>query len=75
MSPNAIEVQYEKPVEKLWRRLRQAVLRLHRWVSDWPGLRQRVRDFLDQFQLGSADLLHYVGLLGDGRLAKVIRDA
>lgn len=63
------------PIEKLWRWLRQAVLRLHRWVGDWPGLRQRVRDFLDQFRHGRGDLLRYVGLLGDGGLAKVIRNA
>jgi transposase len=63
------------PIEKLWRWVRQAVLRLHRWVSDWPGLRQRVRDFLDQFQHGADALLRYVGLIGDGQLAKVIRNA
>jgi transposase len=63
------------PIEKLWRWVRQAVLRLHRSVSDWPGLRQRVRDFLDQFQHGADALLQYVGLIGEGQLAKVIRNA
>jgi transposase len=63
------------PIEKLWRWLRQAVLTLHRLVGDWPGLRQRVRDFLDQFQHGSDQLLRYVGLRGDGRLATVISKA
>jgi len=63
------------PIEKLWRWLRQDVLRLHRWVSDWPALRQKVRDFLDQFQHGAKELLQYVGLLGDGQLARVIRNA
>jgi transposase len=63
------------PIEKLWRWLRQDVLKLHRLVSDWPRLRQRVRDFLDQFQHGSEALLRYVGLLGDGRLAQVIAKA
>lgn len=63
------------PIEKLWRWLRQDVLKLHRCVSDWPQLRQRVRDFLDQFHHGSKDLLRYVGLLGDGRLATVIKKA
>jgi transposase len=63
------------PIEKLWRWVRQAVLRLHRSVSDWPGLRQRVRDFLDQFQHGAHALLQYVGLSGNGRLAEVIRTA
>jgi transposase len=63
------------PIEKLWRWLRQDVLRLHRWVSDWPAVRQKVRDFLDQFQHGADQLLQYVGLLGDGQLARVIRNA
>jgi len=61
------------PTEKLWRWLRAVVLKLHRLADDWPGLRQQVRDFLDQFATGSQELLHYVGLLGDGRLAKAVR--
>jgi transposase len=63
------------PIEKLWRWVRQDVLKLHRLVSDWPGLRQRVRDFFKQFQHGSDELLRYVGLSGDGRLAAVIAKA
>ena len=63
------------PIEKLWRWLRQAVLRLHRSVSDWPALRQKVRAFLDQFQHAADALLQYVGLTGEGRLAQVIRNA
>ena len=63
------------PIEKLWRWLRQDVLRLHRSVNDWPALRQRVRDFLDQFASGADELLRYVGLLGEGQLARVIRHA
>ena len=57
------------PIEKLWRWLRQDVLRLHRSVSDWSALRQKVRAFLDQFQHGADALLQYVGLTGEGRLA------
>jgi len=63
------------PIEKLWRWLRQDVLKLHRWVTDWERVKQNVRDFLDQFQHGSDSLLRYVGLRGDGRLASVIRNA
>lgn len=63
------------PIEKLWRWVRQDVLKLHRWVTDWEHVRQMVRDFLNQFQHGSQQLLHYVGLLGDGQLASVIRNA
>jgi transposase len=61
------------PIEKLWRWVRQDVLKLHRLADDWVELRHRVRRFLDQFVHGSCDLLRYVGLLGDGLLAKTIR--
>ncbi len=60
------------PIEKLWRWLRQDVLKMHRWVEDWPQVKQRVHDFLDQFAHGSQDLLRYVGLVGKGKLATVI---
>ena len=60
------------PIEKLWRWLRQAVLYLHRLAGDWAGLRQRVRTFLDQFAHGSRAVLHYVGLLGQGKLAQAL---
>ena len=45
------------PMEKLWRWLRQDILKMHRWVEDWPQVKQRVRDFLDQFAHGSTALL------------------
>jgi transposase len=51
------------PIEKLWRWLKQDVLHLHRLADHWSELKLRVADFLDQFQDGSPDLLHYVGLL------------
>lgn len=60
------------PIEKLWRWLRQDVLRLHRLASDWPELRRRVNGFLDQFATGSHALLRYVGLLGNGKLAQAL---
>jgi transposase len=60
------------PIEKLWRWVRQDVLKMHRWVEDWPRVKQRVHHFLDQFAHGSQELLHYVGLLGKGKLATVI---
>ena len=60
------------PIEKLWRWLRQDVLTMHRLAGDWPLLRQRVRDFLAQFAAGSVDLLRYVGLAGQGKLARAI---
>ncbi len=60
------------PIEKLWRWLRQDILKLHRLAGDKKGLRQRVNDFLEQFVRGSSALLRYVGLLGEGQLAQTI---
>lgn len=51
------------PIEKLWRKLRQEVLHLHRHSDDWPGLRQHVADFLNRFDHRSPELLRYVGLI------------
>lgn len=59
------------PIEKLWRWLRQDVLKLHRLAGDWPALCQRARAFLDQVATGSHDVLH-VGLLGEGHLAQAL---
>jgi hypothetical protein len=50
------------PIEKLWRKLRQALIHLHRWAADLPQLRTEIDRFLDQFTAGSRDLLRYVGL-------------
>lgn len=61
------------PIEKLWRWLRQDVLKMHRLAAQWSELRQRVNSFLDQFADGSSDLLRYVGLAGDGKLATAIQ--
>ena len=60
------------PIEKLWRWLRQAVLKMHHLASEWKELRHRVRLFIRQFDHGSPELLRYVGLLGDGCLALAI---
>jgi hypothetical protein len=62
------------PIEKAWRWLRQDVLKQHRLAHDWLALRQRVNAFLDQFADGSQALLHYVGLLGEGKYAETIRN-
>ncbi len=60
------------PIEKLWRWLRQDVLKMHRLADDWVTLRGRVRSFLRQFAYGSQRLLEYVGLRGNGRIAQMI---
>jgi hypothetical protein len=51
------------PIEKLWRRLKQERLHLHRMSDDWQALKQNVANFLDGFKHGSPELLRYVGLL------------
>ena len=61
------------PIEKLWKWLRQTILHRHRLSDRWPELKQRVGGFFDQFRVGSDELLRYVGLLGDGRFAKILR--
>ncbi len=61
------------PIEKLWRWLREDVLKMHRLAGQWEALRARVNAFLDQFAHGSQVLLRYVGLLGDGKLAQALR--
>ena len=51
------------PIEKLWRRLKQEVLHLHRLSDEWKRLQQRVASFLNRFKHGSITLLRSVGLL------------
>lgn len=51
------------PIEKLWRKLQQEEIHLHRLADDLEGLRQRIDRFLTQFAAGSRALLYYVGLL------------
>lgn len=64
------------PIEKLWRFLRQTLLRNHPLAADWDALKQRVADALEQFATGgtphTARLLRYVGLHGNGRLAQAL---
>ena len=50
------------PIEKLWHKLNQDVLHLHRLADDLPILRLRVLDFLAGFDHDSPELLRYVGL-------------
>lgn len=50
------------PIEKLWRKLRQEVLHLHRHSDAWANLIARVEQFLDGFKGGSEQLCRYVGL-------------
>ena len=60
------------PIEKLWRRLKQKVIHLHRSAHEdkLVTLRQQVCEFLEQFAAGSLKLLHYVGILSYEELPK-----
>lgn len=60
------------PIEKVWRWVRQQVLHHHRKSEQWDELKQQVAAFFDQFRHGSRALLKYVGLLGEGRFAKIL---
>ncbi len=59
---------WTNPIEKLWRKLKQEELHLHRFQDDWDGLKQHVAQWLDQFATGSPELLRYVGLSDPARL-------
>lgn len=61
------------PIEKLWRWLRQDVLKMHALGGDAEALRERVNGFLDTFASGSDTLLRYVGLQGEGQLAEACK--
>jgi hypothetical protein len=50
------------PIEKLWRKLKQELLHLHRLADHLDELRTLVTTYLDQFAGGSRELLRYVGL-------------
>lgn len=63
--PLPVYAPWLNPIEKLGRKLKQEVLHMHRESDDWPQLKARVRDFLDEPADGSLDLLRYVGLLPD----------
>jgi len=54
--------------------LREQVLTLHRLADDWEALRERVNAFLSQFAEATDELRHYVGLLGEGKLAQALCD-
>lgn len=60
------------PIEKLWRWLKESILKMHPLADDWPALRNRVNSFFNQFSRGSRKLLRYTGLLGHGQLAKAL---
>lgn len=63
LRPLPTYASWTNPIEKLWRKLRQEVLHLHRLADRLDELRKEVTDFLDQYAQGSLNLLRYVGLV------------
>ena len=59
---------WTNPIEKLWRKLRQDELHLHRFGDNWEALKQCVRSYLEELAHGSEELLRYVGLSEPTRL-------
>jgi len=53
---------WTNPIEKLWRKLRQELVHMHALADDLEQFRAHIDLYLDQFALGSAELLRYVGL-------------
>lgn len=53
------------PIERLWRKLKQEVLHLHRWARKPTRLRKEVESFMTQPADTTQALLRYLGLLSD----------
>lgn len=54
---------WTNPIEKLWDKLKDEVLRLHRLSDAWVALRRRVDQFLGALCQANPALLRHVGLL------------
>ncbi len=63
LRPLPTYASWTNPIEKLWRKLRQDRLHLHRLADRVDDLRQEAALFLNQYANGSVDLLRYIGLL------------
>jgi putative transposase len=53
---------WTNPIEKLWRKLKQEILCMHKHSQDWQLLQEQVHTFLKSYDRPAPDLLHYVGL-------------
>jgi hypothetical protein len=49
-------------IEKVWRKLKQERIHLHRKADQWEQLQAAVDAFLDQYAQDSPELLRYIGL-------------
>jgi len=53
---------WTNPTEKVWRKLNQDILCLHRRGDQWESLKDSIAKWFEPLHRGSEDLLHYVGL-------------
>lgn len=53
---------WENPSEKVWQKLRKEHLAFHRFGLQWKDLKESVKQWLQQYEQGSKELLHFVGL-------------
>lgn len=53
---------WTNPIEKLWRKLKEEIMSMHRLSKQWELLKQQVHAFLESFNREAPDLLRYVGL-------------
>lgn len=53
---------WTNPIEKLWRKLKQEVLSLHRKAEAWDQLKASIGTFLDALIVPNPELVRYVGL-------------
>jgi transposase len=56
---------WTNPIEKLWGKLQEELLRMHAYSDRWAALKERVQAILRGYDRPAADLLRYVGLLPD----------
>lgn len=50
------------PIEKLWRKLKEEQIALHRQADNWQRLKDQCQTFLSQYDRLAPDLLRYVGM-------------
>jgi len=53
---------WTNPIEKVWRKLKQEMLRMHDFGDDWSGLQQAVADWLARAAADPQGLRRYTGL-------------
>jgi len=53
---------WTNPIEKVWLKLKQELLHLHRFVDDWQALQEAVENWLQRCDDNPTSLLHFVGL-------------